>query len=221
MKNFKQFTLLAATFAILPMTSSYTSSVEANSQTQIASSVLSTQQSFYQDSGDNEGRRRNRGFGRRDMSPEQIEQLKKRFKEGMERRKKQRNDELKKALSAPAEEFAIINSKIDKLENLKRQAQPVRTSRRGGRGGFDFRQMMQDMNPSDQTHSKKIKAASEKLSNVMKNESASEKQISDSLNALRSARVALKKEIDSAKEDLKSILSTKQEASLVLLNILD
>ena len=153
--------------------------------------------------------------------PEQLEKLKERFKSEIAKREKRNSEELKKSLDAPSDEFAVIKSKIDTLQNLKRQAQPVRSSRRGGRGGQDFRQMFERIQKGDQTHSKKIKAASNALSSVMKNKSASTQQIQSKLSALRNAKKTLNKAIQAAKENLQAILTTKQEATLVLRNILD
>ncbi len=223
MKKFFFLTLPVLTLSCLSMTSTIQAETHSTtSATSNKSQTINTQDKTYPVFFQDGGRRGRRGNAdERTFTPEQIEQFKKRMQERLAQREKENTDRLKKSLNAPADEFSLIKSKIDALQNLKRQAQPIRSNRRGGAGGQDFRQMFEGMAKGDQSYAKKIKAASETLGKTMKNKSASETQIENNLSALRKARKSLTQAIEIAKEDLESILTVKQEAKLVLLNILD
>jgi Spy/CpxP family protein refolding chaperone len=130
-------------------------------------------------------------------------------------------DQLKQQLGATDDEFAAIQPKIEAVMTLQRDANPGRFGMFGGRGG---RGRGGDANAAPggaTTQPSGVQAAMTDLENTLNDQSAGADQIKSKLDALRDARTKAKQDLAQAQADLKSVLTQRQEAVLVLRNLLD
>lgn len=117
---------------------------------------------------------------------------------------------IKEQLKATDDEWKVIQPKLQKVFEARRDTM-------GGRM-FGFRRN-RDGN-QNQPQSAVQKAAHE-LRQTLDNSSASAEDIASKLQALRDAREKAKTELVSAQKDLKDVLTQRQEAVLVMMDILD
>ena len=125
------------------------------------------------------------------------------------------NDRLKSSLKASDDEWAVIQPLIEKVTTKQREASGNRFGGRGGRGGRGG-----DDNTNNQPQTGAA-AASQALRTTLENESASPDDIKAKLTALRESRKKAQAEVDKAREELKAVLSVRQEAALVSMGILE
>jgi hypothetical protein len=166
-----------------------------------AALVLHSGVAFGQDQGRGEGRgdRGERGERGERRSPEEFRQ--------------RMNERLKSSLKASDEEWAVIQPLIEKVNAKQREAQGGRFGGRGGRGGPGGG----DSNRPQSAAS----TASQALRTTLENESASPDEIKAKLTALREARKQAEVEVNKAREELRQVLSVRQEAALVSMGILE
>jgi hypothetical protein len=159
------------------------------------------------------GRRGPRGEGRMDR----------------ERMRARMVERLKEQLGANDEEWKVMGPRLRKVMDLSRQADgPGRRGmffRRGGRdGGRDRRP---GRGPAErpagapERERTAVEKAAENLQKLLDSESAKAGDIKTGLTALREAREKAKQELAKAQQELKQILTVKQEATLVLRGILN
>ncbi|MGV3533681.1 MAG: hypothetical protein ACO1QR_15035 [Chthoniobacteraceae bacterium] len=125
------------------------------------------------------------------------------------------NERLKESLKATDEEWSVIQPLIEKVTTKQREAAGNRFGGRGGRGGRGG-----DDNNSGQSQSASA-SASAALRATLQSESASPDEIKAKLTAVREARKNAAAEVDKAREELKAVLSVRQEAALVSMGILE
>jgi hypothetical protein len=133
-------------------------------------------------------------------------------------------DRLKQQLGATDDEFAAIQPKIEAVMSIQRDLNPRAM---GMFGGGNRRRMNQDGggggNPQGgaTTQPTGVQAAMTDLENTLNDQSAGPDQIKTKLDALRDARKTAKQDLAQAQSDLKSVLTQRQEAVLVLNGMLD
>jgi hypothetical protein len=137
-------------------------------------------------------------------------------------------DNWKQQLGAGDDEWKVIEPRLTKVMELNRDAMSGGRGMggmfgmRGGRGGEagpggQRRQFpgQQDRQPSA------VEKATETLSATLENQSASAETIKQQLTALRAAREKAKNDLAVAQQDLRQILTVRQEATLVLNGMLN
>jgi len=150
------------------------------------------------------GRRGNRQGGRGD--PAQFRQ--------------RMDDRLKQELGASDEEFAALKPKLDHVMELRREAGPgggMRMGRggRGGPGGQGGPGAEANANPSP------VQQSLQDLRKTLENKDASADDIKAKLEAVRQAKAKAHDELTKAQQDLRSVLTQRQEAVLVMMGILE
>ena len=141
-----------------------------------------------------------------------------------ERMRQMMADRMKQQLGASDAEWQVIQPRLVKVMTLNRQVSggPGRAGMFLGRGrpgmrGPDRR------GPAGREGEEPtaIEKASEQLRTALENESASPEQLKQQLTALREAREKAKQELATAQQELRQILTLRQEAQLVLMGMLD
>ncbi|MCU0914740.1 MAG: hypothetical protein MUC88_09275 [Planctomycetes bacterium] len=158
------------------------------------------------------------------FDPAQRDQMRQRMMEGMKRR-----------LEVDDQAWKVMEPRLQKVMQLNMQMNSGRGGMMGmfggmrGRGGpeggpqggpqGDRRGPMGPMGPmGDQTALQKETA---KLQTLLESESTSADEIKKQLTVVRQAREKAKQELAAAQQDLKQILTVKQEALLVTMGQLD
>lgn len=149
--------------------------------------------------------------GRRNFNPEEA--------------RKWFNDRIKTGLKVSDDEWAVIQPLLEKVQNLQfsERAMP------GSFGGFSRRQRGDEASakPSPAGGENNRRAArpaspeAEALRTTLESESSSTEDIKAKLQALRESRQKNATELAQAREDLKKVLTLKQEATLVMMGILE
>lgn len=134
--------------------------------------------------------------------------------------RERRNTELKEQLGATDEEFKALQPKIERVQQLQLQATAGGFGGRGfggrgfgGPGGGNREGGQQASNPTVQ--------AAQELRAVLENKSATAADIKAKLDAFRAAKAKSREELVKAQNELKELLSQRQEAVLVQRGILD
>jgi hypothetical protein len=123
-------------------------------------------------------------------------------------------DRFKEQLKAPDDEWAVIQPKLEKVMTAQRESRAggmFGGGRRGGPGGGGDQ-------PQDTSA---LGTASRELRTALENENTSGEEIDKKLAAYRDARAKAEENLAAARKDLKEILSARQEASLVMMGILE
>ena len=133
---------------------------------------------------------------------------------------------VKSQLGATDKEWAVIEPRLTKVMTLSRDINQrgmgmMRRGRRGderGDRGERGRQQASQANQSEQSELQKVTNA---LQEVLDKSDSSSDEVKAKLLALRNAKEKTKQELAKAQQDLKQILSVRQEAKLVMLGFLD
>jgi len=159
---------------------------------------------------------------RRRMDPEQMRQRMEEFRQRM-------SDRLREQLGATEDEWKILEPRIQKVQDLMRQ----------GRGGFRGRGYMpggggrfgrdrgrgpregQTPEGAPEEDQPDIVKKTEALRSLLEDETSSASSIKAALDALRAARERAQQELAAARNELREVITARQEAQLVLMGILD
>ena len=125
-------------------------------------------------------------------------------------------DRLKEQLGSSDDEFAAIQPKIEKVFQLQMSANAGRGM--GGRGGRGGRGGGGGGMPGGDSA---VAKASADLRTTLDDKDAKPEDVKTKLEALRTARTAAKAELTKAQDDLKGVLTARQEAVLVEAGMLD
>jgi len=156
----------------------------------------------------------------RRRAPRSPEEMRRRI----EQFRQQMSDRMREQLGATVDEWKILQPRIEKVQQLQRQ------SRGGLRGLFGMfgrdrgrRGGPPDRRREGETERERsdIEKKTEALRSLLEDESASADSIKAALGALRKARANAQKELAAARKELREIVTSKQEAQLVLIGILD
>jgi len=150
------------------------------------------------------------GGGRGQFDPERMRQM-------MEQR-------MREQLGATEQEWKVLGPRVMKVQELSRQ---VGAGGRGGmmfgRGGFGGRGGGPGGNrpggPARELTA--VEKAQDQLRTVLQNESATPDQIKAALTTLRKQRETAKQQLAAAQQDLRKIITVRQEAILVMMGSLD
>jgi hypothetical protein len=121
-----------------------------------------------------------------------------------------RLEQMKAALGASDEEWSVLLPKIQKVETAQQEAQ---TGGRGGRGGG--RGGRGGGGGGAPAGNNAVAQALADLQQTLQNTNAPAEQISQKLQVLRDARARARANLDTARKELKDLLTARQEAVLV------
>ena len=125
-------------------------------------------------------------------------------------------------LGASEEEWKVLQPRIEKVQTLQRQARGGFRGRMGGRMGRRGRRPAGDQ-PADapQREQSEVEKKTEALRKLLADENANAGAIKAALEALRRAREQVAKDLAAARKELRDVCTVRQEAQLVLTNVLD
>ena len=122
-------------------------------------------------------------------------------------------DGLKEQLKPSDEEWQVLQPAIEK----------VMTAQRNSRGGFGFgrRGGPGGGAPGGDQQETEVARATRELRTALQNESATAQEIADKLTAFRAARQKAETELTTARTELRDLVTQRQEATLVMMGILE
>lgn len=169
------------------------------------------------------------------MSDEEREAFRDQMREQMAQRQAERQAErdqqTREALDMSEEEWGLIGPMINAIQQMQREEQVVSSGQafggrggqqgnRGGRGG-DNADRGDRGGPELSEAATAIQAASTELRELLEDDASTAAELKDALKQLRDARTALSTTITAAQEDLRGLLTTRQEAQLVAQGVLN
>jgi hypothetical protein len=122
-------------------------------------------------------------------------------------------DNIKEQLNPTDDEWQVLQPKIDKVMTAQREARSGQGlfRRPGGGGGGG----------GGGTDDSAVAKATQDLRDTLDNKDSTPDTITQKLKALRDARTQAQTNLQSAQKDLKDVLTQRQEASLVMMGILE
>jgi len=137
----------------------------------------------------------------------------------MEEFRKRMEQRMREQLGASEEEWKALQPGIEKVQQVMRQT----------RGGFGRRTGRSDRRPEDaqrpeagqERERSEVEKKTEALRSLLGDKASGADAIKAALDALRQAREKAQQELAAARKDLRSIVTVRQEAQLVLMGILD
>jgi hypothetical protein len=156
--------------------------------------------------------------GMRNMDPAQMQQM-------MEQR-------MQEQMGATAEEWKVLGPRVMKVMNLNRQVNSGMGGmfRMGGRRGGPQGDQAGPGGPGGpggprgpfaQGEPTEVDKASDALQTTLENTAATPDEVKTKLTALRAAKEKAKAELATAQQDLRQVLTLRQEAQLVLMGMLN
>ena len=131
-------------------------------------------------------------------------------------------ERMKEMLGATDEEWSVIGPRLEKVQDLSRQARAgMGMGMRGGFGRGMGRGGAGGRAGAAEEPQTEIEKAASSLQTVLQNEASTAAQIKESLTAYRKAREKVRQELAKAQEQLREVLTLRQEAQLVLIGTLD
>lgn len=129
---------------------------------------------------------------------------------------KRMSDRMKTMLEASDEEWTVLEPQILKVTTLQRETRGgAMMGQRRGRGGQEAQE------GQEQREVTPVAKASQELRTALENKDASADAIKTKLTALRDARTKAAANLTKAQEELRGLLSARQEAQLVMMGMLD
>ena len=140
--------------------------------------------------------------------------------------KERRMNDIKDQLAATAEEWTVIQPKLDKVltEQFAGFAGRMGAFGRGGtRGGNNNNNNAADRTnrPARPGGDSPVAKAANDLRDAVEKKDTPQEEIATKLKALRDARAKAKADLEAAQKDLQSVLTPRQEAVLVSNSVLD
>jgi len=122
--------------------------------------------------------------------------------------RQRRLDNIKQSLGVTDQEWTALQPRVEKVMTLSMQARMGgMMGRMGGRGGAAAEA------PAPTTETEKTALA---LRTVLENKDSTKEQVAQALTAYRNAREKAEQDLAKAQEELKALLTPRQEAQLVL-----
>ena len=139
------------------------------------------------------------------------------------------NNMWKEQLEISDEEWTIVGPRLNKVMTLSRESRFGGMGRMFGRGrgrmggqdGPGDRPDRPDRPGAEDQEQSAIEKASDSLETVLDSETATAEEVKAALTKLREAKEAAKLEMVKAQQELKKVLTLKQEAKLVMFGMLD
>lgn len=137
-----------------------------------------------------------------------------------EEMRKRMDERMKTSMGVTDEEWKVLQPRLEKVQTLCRQIQGggmmgMMGGRRGPRGAD---QAAGAPAPAPTTELEKKTTA---LQTLLENKDAKPEDIKTALTDLRDERAKAKDELEKAKKELREALTVRQEAQLVLMNVLE
>ena len=133
-------------------------------------------------------------------------------------------DRLKTDLGASDDEWKVLEPKVQKVMDARRETGGfggLRMGRRGGRGGGGGGFGGGAGNDPNAPPPTAVQQKGQDLQNVLENKDAKPDEIKSALAAYRDARAKAREDLTKAQDDLRGVLTTKQEAVLVMAGMLE
>jgi len=168
--------------------------------------------------GDRPRFERGQGPGRREGPPEFRRELGLGLREGRgniqeirERMRQFMAERVRERLQVNDDDWAVLEPMIQRVTEARRMSRPgvAASFARAGRW------------PGEGERQDALLQAAEALRSIMGNESATPEEIQARLAAYRAARAEAEAELKKAQEELRGLLTVRQEAELVLMGLLD
>lgn len=121
---------------------------------------------------------------------------------------------IQEQLGATDEEMQALSPKIEKVMQLQRDAG-------GGRGGFGRRGGPGGPNGAQDPNASAVQKAVADLRATLENKDAKPDEIKAKLDAVRQARAQAKQDLTAAQQELKGLLTQRQEAVMVEMGMLE
>jgi Spy/CpxP family protein refolding chaperone len=137
------------------------------------------------------------------------------------------NERLKASLKVTDEEWAVIQPLLEKVQAKQRDAAGSRFGGRGpggpGGGTRGGDQANRDQGNRDQGNrpDRAGSAESQALRTALENENSSPEELKAKLTAVRDSRKKTAAELEQAREELRKVLTLRQEATLVTMGLLE
>lgn len=119
-------------------------------------------------------------------------------------------ERMREQLQISEEEWQVLQPRIDAVTNAQRDLRGGGAWGGGRRGGGEAQQPQSA-----------VARASQELRQALSNENATEQEINQSLEAYRAARKTAEEALETARNQLRELLTPRQEAQLVLMNVLE
>lgn len=150
------------------------------------------------------------GQGRGGFDPSQIRQ--------------RMNESIKEARAVTDEEWSVLSPRIERVQTLQADAGGGVTGALGmmgrmGRGGGGNRNMMAMMGGMGM--SAEMQRATQELAEAVENKDVSDQVLKQRLNAVRDLRVKAKAELEKARAELIALLTSRQEATLFQMGLVE
>lgn len=154
------------------------------------------------------------------------------FRKRMEEYRRQRDNRLRESLGATEAEWKVLQPLIEKVQQQQRQGRGrgMMMMGRGGRGDWRSRGDRGDRGSrGDRTRPEgaperersDVEKKSEALRKILESKTAKPKAIAAALAALRKAREKTAQDLAAARKSLREVVTSRQEAQLVLMGVLD
>lgn len=140
------------------------------------------------------------------------------------------NERLKASLKVTDEEWAVIQPLLEKVQAKQRDAAGSRFGGRGpggpggpggGTPGGDQGNRNQGNRDQGNRPDRAGSAESQALRTALENETSSPEELKAKLTAVRESRKKTAAELEQAREDLRKVLTLRQEATLVAMGVLE
>lgn len=125
-----------------------------------------------------------------------------------ERWQETRMNRIKDSIEATDDEWVVLRPRIEKIQQLDQAAGIGSMMGRMPRPGAD-------REPNE------IETATRELRDILRDEAANAEHVNEKLTALRLAREKHQQELEAAREELRELVTVRQEAQLVLQGILE
>jgi len=133
--------------------------------------------------------------------------------------------QLQDTLQVSDNEWRVILPKIEKIESLRRATQSSRQAGRGRRGGQQSAPVPQTDSPvpsnAESPEIVDLQKASQQLQDAINNKETSREDLKTRIAALREARARVQAELVKTQDEVRDMLTARQEAVLVTRGLLN
>jgi hypothetical protein len=143
-----------------------------------------------------------------------------------ERMRQMMSQRMQELFGATDQEWKILGPRVMKVQELSREVGGsgrggMMFGRRGGPQGGPGGGRFGDRPDAPGREQTEVEKAMEQLSTLLENTSATPEQIKNQLTVLRAAREKAKQQLAVAQQELRQIITLRQEAQCVMMGILD
>jgi hypothetical protein len=153
----------------------------------------------------------------------QMMEFKQRVKDMHDGRDERRNQSIKQRLEATEEQWKVIEPKINRIYFFRNQSS-ISMGFGGAGGGYSGGSAQYWAGPPWRLADRPLtegEKACEELSELLQDKNSDPEKIKQKMVALRQAREKARNQLAKVRQELREILNSRQEAKLVLLEVLD